>query len=66
MQQVSRHRQVWDRSPHPPGFWNSEFPTEEELKIAREEGQKREAARLKEIAEEAARGNGRWKKRPNT
>jgi len=63
VQQVSRHRQVWEKEPPPLGFWNSDFPTEQELEKQREEAEKREAARVQQIVEEVALGNGRWKKK---
>jgi len=66
VQQVSRHRAVWDKDPVPPGFWNSDFPDEQQLEQQRQEAEKREAERIKQIAEEAESGNGRWKKRVNS
>ena len=60
---MSRHRQQWEPLKKPLGYWNSHFPTEEELEQNRAETERLEAERLKKIAEEAARGDGRWKKR---
>ena len=63
IQQVSKHRGVWPSEPVPPGFWNSNFPTEEQLAQDREEAERRKTERVRQIAEEAARGNGRWKRK---
>ena len=63
IQQVSKHRQIWTPSEKPPGFWNSHFPTEEEAQQYREEGEKRQAEMTRQVAEEAARGDGRWKRK---
>ena len=30
-QQVSRHREVWERPPTPPGYWNIGFPTTQDV-----------------------------------
>jgi DNA endonuclease activator SAE2/CtIP C-terminus len=63
IQQVSRHRHQWEPEPKPPGFWMSGFPTDEELERNRAESARLEGERVKKIAEEAARGDGRWKER---
>jgi hypothetical protein len=63
IQQVSKHRHIWDENPAPPGFWKSDFPSTEEAQKYREEAEKKNAEKARQIAEEAARGNGRWKKK---
>ena len=65
IQQVSKHRGVWLSEPLPPRFWNSNFPTEEELAKDREEAEREKTELVRQIAEEAARGNGRWKRKDN-
>ena len=63
VQQVGRHRSIWESGLKPNGYWASDFPTTQEIQKAREEEEKTKAEELRKIASEAARGNGRWKKR---
>jgi len=63
MQQASKHRQIWAPTEKPPGFWNSDFPTDAEAQKYREEGERRQAEMTRKVAEEAARGDGRWKRK---
>jgi len=63
VQQVSRHRDIWQPVQRPSNFWNSDFPTDEVLEKQRQEEDKRNAERLKEIAQEAEAGTGRWTKK---
>jgi hypothetical protein len=60
--QVGRHRQVWHPEEKPAGFWNSDFPTTQELEERRAKSEEAERERARKIAAEAAAG-GRWKKR---
>ena len=63
IQQVGKHRSIWEREPKPAGFWDSDFPTTQQLNNHREEGERKNAERLRQVAEEALTGKGRWKKR---
>lgn len=63
VQQVSRHRAVWPSEARFPGFWNSDFPSDEELAKQREEADKMNAERARMMAADAQSGNGRWKKK---
>ena len=63
IQQVGKHREAWPTKQVTSLFWYSDFPTEEQFAKDREETEKREAERVRRIAEEAARGNGRWKRK---
>jgi hypothetical protein len=63
VQQVSRHRGVWEPEQRPLGFWNSDFPSDEELIKQREEAEKQEAERAKKMAAEAETANGRFRPR---
>jgi len=61
--QVGRHRQIWHPDERPAGFWNSDFPTTQEVIEHRRAAEKQERERAMKIAAEAAAGNGRWKKK---
>ena len=63
IQQVGKHRSVWEPEPKPNGYWRSEFPTTQEIQNDREEEKRIDAEKLRKVAEEAARGDGRWKKK---
>lgn len=63
IQQVGKHRHIWERGSKPPGFWNSDFWTAAEVTEAREQGRKRELELVREVSDEATKGKGRWKKR---
>ena len=63
IQQVSKHRGKWLPEPIPPRFWNSDFPTDEELVKEREEAEQRNEELLRQRVEEADRGIGQWKRK---
>jgi len=54
---------VWPSEARFPGFWNSDFPSDEELAKQREEADKMNAERARMMAADAQSGNGRWKKK---
>ena len=62
IQQVGKHR-GWPTEGLPPGFWDGNFPTDQQQAKNQEEAEKKKMERVRERAEEAARGNGRWKKK---
>lgn len=55
-----KHRHRFSRRQSPPGFWNADFPTTQENKMDREEGQKREKRLVEERWREAMRDGGKW------
>ena len=55
-----RHRQRYTRMQSPPGFWDPDFPSTQEVERRREEGQKLERGIIEERWREALRGGGRW------
>ena len=57
---LGRHRHRFTRRPSPPGYWNPDFPTTQEIQEGREEGQKEEKKMVEERWKEATRGGGRW------
>lgn len=54
-----RHRYRFARRPSPPGFWNPDFPTTQEVQEGREEGERVERQIVEDRRREALRG-GRW------
>jgi hypothetical protein len=63
LQLVSKHKQIWGPEPVPPGFWDSDFPTPEREEELRREADLLVAEKARLRAEEAAKGDGRWKRR---
>lgn len=55
-----KHRHRFSRRRSPPGFWNADFPSTQEMQKEREEGKKREKRLIEERWREAMRGGGRW------
>ncbi|KAK3378129.1 DNA repair protein endonuclease SAE2/CtIP C-terminus-domain-containing protein [Podospora didyma] len=55
-----KHRHRFVRKPSPPGFWNPDFPSTQEIADRKEEGEKLERELLKARRQEAMRGGGRW------
>ncbi|KFA74598.1 hypothetical protein S40288_05840 [Stachybotrys chartarum IBT 40288] len=55
-----RHRHRFSRMQSPPGFWNADFPTTQELEADRLEAAERERAIVEERYREAMRPEGRW------
>jgi hypothetical protein len=55
-----KHRHRFSRMQSPPGFWNADFPSTQELEADRSEASKREQAAIKERHREAMRPGGRW------
>lgn len=55
-----KHRHRFSRRQSPPGFWNTDFPSTQEIQKEREEGDKRERRLVEERWREAMRSGGRW------
>lgn len=55
-----RHRHRFSRMRSPPGFWNADFPSTQELEDNRAEAGKRERQTVQERHREAMRPGGRW------
>ncbi|PHH88013.1 hypothetical protein CDD83_8119 [Cordyceps sp. RAO-2017] len=55
-----RHRHRFSRMQSPPGFWNADFPSTQELRADREEAARRERKAVAERYREASRAGGRW------
>jgi hypothetical protein len=55
-----KHRHRFTRRQSPPGFWNADFPSTQEMHDDREEGEKREKRMIEERWREAMRDGGRW------
>jgi hypothetical protein len=58
---LGRHRHRFARRPSPPGYWNPDFPSTQEVEEQRLEGERMERAVVEERYREAMmRGGGRW------
>lgn len=55
-----KHRHRFSRMRSPPGFWNADFPSTQELEADRAEAAKREKQAIQERHREAMRPGGRW------
>lgn len=55
-----KHRHRFSRMQSPPGFWNADFPTTQELAADREEALRREKRAIAERHREALRPGGMW------
>ncbi len=55
-----RHKHRYTRRPSPPGFWNPDMPSTQELAKEREETDKAARKQVEERYRDAMRGNGRW------
>ncbi|KAK2045361.1 DNA repair protein/CtIP [Colletotrichum somersetense] len=58
--ELGKHRHRYARRPSPPGFWNADFPTTQEVEEEKSEAEKRERQLIQERYREAMRGGGRW------
>ncbi|KAK1995747.1 DNA repair protein/CtIP [Colletotrichum falcatum] len=58
--ELGKHRHRYARRPSPPGFWNADFPTTQEVEDEKSEAEKRERQLIRERYREAMRGGGRW------
>jgi hypothetical protein len=57
---LGRHRHRFARRPTPPGFWNPDFPSTQEIEQRKEEAEKAERGLVEERWREAMRAGGRW------
>ncbi|KAK4104508.1 SAE2-domain-containing protein [Parathielavia hyrcaniae] len=57
---LGRHRHRFARRPSPPGFWNPDFPSTQEIEQRKEEAEKAERGVVGERWREAMREGGRW------
>ncbi|OAQ98479.1 hypothetical protein LLEC1_02131 [Akanthomyces lecanii] len=55
-----RHRHRYSRMQSPPGFWDPDFPSTQELEMNREEAAEREKRAVRERYREAMKAGGRW------
>ncbi|KAK4158535.1 DNA repair protein endonuclease SAE2/CtIP C-terminus-domain-containing protein [Chaetomidium leptoderma] len=55
-----RHRHRFARKPSPPGYWNPDFPSTQEIEQSKEEAERLERGLVEERWREAMRGGGRW------
>ncbi|UNI20899.1 hypothetical protein JDV02_006946 [Purpureocillium takamizusanense] len=55
-----KHRHRFSRMQSPPGFWNADFPSTQELEADKAEAAKRENQTVMERYREAMRPGGRW------
>lgn len=55
-----KHRHRYARMRSPPGFWNADFPSTQELEDEKLEAAERERMSIEERRREAMRANGRW------
>ncbi|KAF2755203.1 SAE2-domain-containing protein [Pseudovirgaria hyperparasitica] len=58
--QHGKHRQQHERRSSPPGYWDTDFPSTQELDRRGEEARKRDQAIVEERWREAMREGGRW------
>ncbi|WYZ41326.1 hypothetical protein EsH8_V_000221 [Colletotrichum jinshuiense] len=58
--ELGKHRHRYARRSSPPGFWNADFPTTQEVEAEKVEAEKREKQLVQERYQEAMRGGGRW------
>ncbi|KAK3327112.1 DNA repair protein endonuclease SAE2/CtIP C-terminus-domain-containing protein [Cercophora scortea] len=55
-----RHRHRFARRASPPGYWNPEFPTTQEIEAGREEEERANRRLVEERWRDATRGGGLW------
>ncbi|KAK0720877.1 DNA repair protein endonuclease SAE2/CtIP C-terminus-domain-containing protein [Lasiosphaeris hirsuta] len=55
-----RHRHRFTRKASPPGFWDADFPTTQEIAENKEKSEREERKQIEERWREAKRGGGRW------
>ncbi|KAL2132884.1 hypothetical protein VTI74DRAFT_3198 [Chaetomium olivicolor] len=55
-----RHRHRFERRPSPPGYWNPDFPSTQEIEKRKEEGERMERRLVEDRWREAMRAGGRW------
>ncbi|KAL0942828.1 DNA repair protein [Colletotrichum truncatum] len=58
--ELGKHRHRYARRSSPPGFWNTDFPSTQEVEAEKAEAEKREKQMILERHREAIRGGGRW------
>ncbi|KAM0279226.1 hypothetical protein ACHAQH_004683 [Verticillium albo-atrum] len=59
-EQMGKHRHRYARRPSPPGFWNTEFPSTQEVEAEKAEAEKRDRQMVADRYREAMRPGGRW------
>lgn len=57
---LGRHRHRFGRPPSPPGYWNPDFPSTQEVEERRKEGQEMERKMVEERWREAMKVDGKW------
>ena len=55
-----KHRHRFSRMQSPPGFWNADFPSTQELQADKEESERREKKSIQAKRREALRPGGKW------
>jgi len=59
-ERLERHRMQFQRHQTPPGFWNVNMPTTQELEEERKEAERLERIKIEEMWKEAKREGGLW------
>ncbi|KAL9943065.1 hypothetical protein D7B24_002792 [Verticillium nonalfalfae] len=59
-EQMGKHRHRYARRASPPGFWNTEFPSTQEVEAEKAEAEKRQRQMVVDRYREAMRPGGRW------
>ncbi|KAM0333337.1 hypothetical protein ACHAQA_001998 [Verticillium albo-atrum] len=59
-EQMGKHRHRYARRQSPPGFWNTEFPSTQEVETEKAEAEKRVRQMVEDRYREAMRPGGRW------
>ncbi|EGY13520.1 hypothetical protein VD0002_g2599 [Verticillium dahliae] len=59
-EQMGKHRHRYARRASPPGFWNTEFPSTQEVEAEKAEAEKRQRQMAVDRYREAMRPGGRW------
>lgn len=57
---VGRHRDRFDRRQSPPGYWDADMPSTQQLEKQKEEAEKQERALIEHRRREATRPGGKW------
>ncbi|KAL7418522.1 hypothetical protein Q5752_006980 [Cryptotrichosporon argae] len=60
---VSRHREVWQKPPTPPEFWQIGFPTTQDVQAINAEADEMNRKREAQIRHEAAHKDSKWRRR---
>ncbi|ORY33395.1 DNA repair protein endonuclease SAE2/CtIP C-terminus-domain-containing protein [Naematelia encephala] len=61
--QVSRHRDTWQKPPTPPGYWHIGFPTTQDVVEQNRKADEMIAEKEAQVKKDAARKDGKWKKK---